>query len=51
MPQPTSYGDDCGESTVTSPWARIMLTQFSNPAHGAVDLRKVAAIPQGTMGN
>ena len=47
----TSYGDDCGESTVTSPWARIMLTQFSNPAHGSVDLRKVAAIPQGTMGN
>ena len=47
----TSYGDDCGESTVTSPWARIMLTQFSNPAHGSVDLRKLAAIPQGTMGN
>jgi len=30
----TSYGDDCGESTVPSPWARIMLTQFSNPAPG-----------------
>ena len=47
----TSYGDDCGESTGTSPWAHIMLTQFSNPAHGAVDLRKVAAIPEGMMGN
>jgi len=43
----TSDGDDCGESSSLSPWARIMNAQFSAPEHTWFDLSNLVALTAG----